>query len=55
MDKEISHRKALTLVAMNKLWILWHRTKISRKKTENVQRIYSPHIALLWHVVIDEN
>ena len=32
MDKEISHRKALTLVAMNNLWILWHKNKISHKK-----------------------
>ena len=32
MDKEISHRKALTLVAMNKLWILWHKNKISQNK-----------------------
>ena len=32
MDKVISHRKALTLVAMNKLWILWHKNKISQNK-----------------------
>ena len=32
MDKEIFHRKALTLVAMNKLWILWHKNIISQKK-----------------------
>ena len=32
MDKEIFHRKALTLVAMNNLWILWHKNKISQNK-----------------------
>ena len=32
MNKEIYHRKALTLVAMNKLWILCHKNKISQNK-----------------------
>ena len=32
MDKEISHRKALTQVAMNKLWILWQKTKLAKTK-----------------------
>ena len=51
-DKEIFHKKTLTLVAMNELWILWH--KISQKK--KLRMFNSLHIALqLWHVVIDKN
>ena len=43
MDKEISHRKALTLVAMNKLWILYHKNKISQNKK---LRMFNAYIIL---------
>ena len=44
MDKEISHRKALTLVAMNKLWILWHKNEISQNKK---LRMFNEYILLI--------
>ena len=40
MDKEIYHRKALTLVAMNKLWILCHKNKISQNKKLRIFNAY---------------
>ena len=44
MDKEISHRKALTLVAMNKLWTLWHKNEISQNK---ILRMFNAYILLI--------
>ena len=46
MDEEISHRKALTLVAMNKLWIPWHKNKISQNKKLRMFNAYIIHILL---------